>query len=93
MLEDAEQTEPENIEARVWRPSLPVIHLAAATAVMIDVAEREGFGRFGIGELVTWRPLIEAIVREAQSYETLMSQSPHFPKNPNNFIKLRLVGD
>ena len=93
VLEEAEQAEPENVEARIWRPSLPVIHLAAATAVMIDVAERNGFGRFGVGELLTSRPLIEAIVREAQIYETLMSQSSHFSKNPKNFIRLRIAAD
>ena len=74
-------------------PSLPVIHLAAATVVMGDVAEKEGFGRLGIGELFTSRPLIEAIVREAQSYEVLMAKSPHFPKSPQNFVRLRLAGD
>lgn len=92
VLEDAGQAEPENVETRIWRPTLPVVHLAAATAVMIDVAEKQGLGRFTIGELVCCRPLIESIIREAQAYEELMNNSPHFPKNPENFIRLRLAG-
>lgn len=93
VLEDAGQAEPENVETRIWRPSLPVIHLAAATTVMIDVVERAGFGRPGIGELLSSRLLIEFVVREAQSYEALMSQNPHFPQNPESFVKLRLAGE
>jgi hypothetical protein len=33
VLEDAGQSDPGNVESRIWRPSLPVIHLAAAAAV------------------------------------------------------------
>jgi hypothetical protein len=32
---------PENVEARVWRPSLPVIHLCVAWAVSVQEAQRE----------------------------------------------------
>src|SRR5262245_45997858 len=92
VFEDAGQSDPENVEKRVWRPSLPVIHLAAATAVMIDVAEKQGFGRFTIGELLCCRPLIEAIVREARAYEPLIQQSRHFPSSPE-LVRLRLAGE
>src|SRR5262249_49577094 len=92
VFEDAGQSDSENVEKRIWRPSLPVIHLAAATAVMIDVAEKEGFGRFTIGELLCCRPLIEAIVREAQAYEPLIQQSRHFPSTLE-LVRLRLTGE
>jgi len=33
--------DPENVEARIWRPSLPVIHLCAAWAASVQEAQRE----------------------------------------------------
>jgi hypothetical protein len=36
------QADAGNVESRVWRPSLPVIHLAAAVAVAINDGERNG---------------------------------------------------
>jgi hypothetical protein len=93
VLVDAGQSEPENVETRIWRPSLPVIHLAAATAVKINNVEKAGLGRFDFMELIMCRPLVEAIVHEAQAYEGLMSKSPHFPLNPANFVRLRLAGE
>jgi hypothetical protein len=74
VLDDAGQAEPANVESRIWRPSLPVIHLAAATAVMMDTAERGGFP-VAIGHLVLMREFIEAVVREAEQYETLLQNS------------------
>jgi hypothetical protein len=41
VLDDADYTEPENIETQIWRPSLPVIHLATAIQVMLQIAEPE----------------------------------------------------
>ena len=39
VLDDAGYTDPENVETRIWRPSLPVIHLATAVQVMLQIAE------------------------------------------------------
>lgn len=92
VLEDAGQTDPENVETRIWRPSLPVIHLAAATAVMIDVFERAGFQGLSFAHVMTQRPLIEAIVREAQRYEELLPQSTRLRIDPQMLVKVRLIG-
>jgi hypothetical protein len=40
---------------------------------------------------VLW-PLIEAIAREAQAYEPLIQQSPHFPSTLE-LVRLRLAGE
>ena len=47
VLDDAGYTEPENVEIRIWRPSLPVIHLATAIQLMLQLAEPYA-GRLGL---------------------------------------------
>jgi hypothetical protein len=39
VIEDTGQTDPENVETRIWRPSLPAIHLASAFQVFLQLAE------------------------------------------------------
>ena len=42
VLEDAGQTEPGNVERRVWAPSRPVIHIAAAAAMAGQELSKRG---------------------------------------------------
>lgn len=93
VLKDSGQSVSGNVKTRTWRPSLPVIHLAAATAVVLNDVERAGLGQCDCRHIISNRPLIEAIVRTAQSYEALMSQSRHFPKSPKNFVRFRIRGE
>jgi hypothetical protein len=53
MMREADQSIPENFETRVWRPSLPVIHLAAAVAVAINDRERMGEQRTSYGNVIS----------------------------------------
>jgi hypothetical protein len=40
VLGDANQADPTNVKTQIWRPSRPVIQLAASIAVVIDIAEK-----------------------------------------------------
>lgn len=91
VLKDAVQTEPKNVETRIWRPTLPVIHIAAATAAISELAEKDGHGQISYGQIVVSRPVIEAIVQEAERYEKLLVQSGKFNINPDKLVKVRLV--
>ena len=42
VLEDAGQSEPDNVKKRVWRPSRPVIHFCAAMAVTGQQLQKAG---------------------------------------------------
>lgn len=86
----AGQSDPGNTESRVWRPSLPVIHLAAATAISINDAERGGHPRTSVGDILHSRQLIEDIVNKAQAYENLINNNT-LPIDPSKLIKLRLL--
>lgn len=97
-------TDAHNFEHRVLRPSLPVLHLAVALAVMIDwsqkflreqenvFAEPERIGPGGaqllFGDMLTAPEFARAIVGNAIGYEDLL---PHLPKpRIRGFVKLRL---
>jgi hypothetical protein len=89
VLADTRENTPENIEVRVWGASLPVIHLAAATAVCADIYGRKGVS-FHVGHLLTVRSVIEWIVREAERYEPLLLRSKR-KIDPAKLIKIRLA--
>jgi hypothetical protein len=88
-LDDTRESMPENVEVRVWRASLPVIHLASATAVLSDILGRQG-ATISFENLLTDRALIEWIVRAAEEYE-LLPQRSRRKIDPGRLIKLRLV--
>ena len=85
------QSESGNVEARIWRPSLPVIHLAAATQVLIQTLERNGTRAPHVGDLVVNRMLIEWVIREARAYEAIIAKSDKFGIEPKNLVRLRLA--
>jgi hypothetical protein len=74
VLADTRESAPENVEVRVWRASLPVIHLAAAVLVLSYLSVRSG-RRLKLLDLLTDRTLLEWIVRAAQEYEPLPQRS------------------
>ena len=91
VLRQSGHADPENVESRVWRPSLPVIHLAAAIQVLIQVLERSGSRAVHIGDFMTNRGIIEWVVREAKAYEPLISQSPKLSSTSKSLVRLRLI--
>jgi hypothetical protein len=89
VLSDTRESMPENVEVRVWQASLPVIHLASATAVLSDILGRQG-ATISIANLLTDPALIEWIVRAAEEYELLLQRSRR-NIDPEKLIKIRLV--
>ena len=81
---DTRFTDPENVETRIWRQSLPVIHLASATV------EAEA-GPIVLEALLINRKVIEVVVRTAEYHETLLAQSRHLRFDPERMIRIRLA--
>jgi len=87
--------ETENIEKRIWRPSLPVIHIAAAMQVLLQGLDKKVSGLPSMSNIWTSREAIEWLVVKAQYFETLIATKP-IKKNgkilikPEQLIKLRL---
>lgn len=95
VAEEAQQASSENIETRVWRPSIPVIHVAAALENILLDAARLGELGFSWGDILTSRQLIEEIARKAQAIEGLISNSSRIKSQlsitPAKLVQLRLA--
>jgi hypothetical protein len=90
VLDDVGYTEPENVETRIWRPSLPVIHLASALQLMAHLADPV-IGSIGLESLLLARNVIELLIRTAEYHEALITQSRHLRVAPESLIRLRLA--
>jgi hypothetical protein len=91
VLQDAGQSDPENVETRVWRPSLPVIHLATAVHGFLHLSDGAPTPP-GIGSLILQREVIEYVVRNAEACEALVGRSQQIRIKPDRLIKFRLSG-
>jgi hypothetical protein len=88
----AGQSDQGNTETRVWRPSLPVIHLAAAVAISLNDAERNGQPRTSAGDILHSRTLIEEIVGRAQEFENLIKNNK-MPIDPAKLLQLQITSN
>ena len=89
VLDDAGQAETGNLERRIWTPSRPVIHLAAAAAIAGQQLRQSGYP-LALESLLFHRWLIEAITRLAEELEALIAKDPKFPVRPEQLIRFRL---
>lgn len=78
VLPDANTADPENVETRAWKPSLPVLHLAAAVAVVINDVQPRGASKLPIEALCRVPEAVEFIVKEAERYSGILRLMPRF---------------
>ena len=88
--DDARYSEPENVETRIWRPSLPVIHLATALQVLLYLGDQQ-IGPIGYESLLLGRNVIELVIRTAEHHRVLFTQSRTLRLDPSNLISIRLA--
>ena len=65
MLDDTGYTEPENVNTRIWRPSLPVIRLASAIQVCCS-SPNPRTGPPSLEGLLLRGDVIESVIRTAE---------------------------
>lgn len=75
VADDLGITAANNIETRVLRPSLPVIHVCAAYAVTMREVEVEKGSVPTLNALWEVPPLLGTILRRAEQFESLLQQS------------------
>jgi hypothetical protein len=93
VLDENIESEPENIETRTWRPSRPVIHLAAAIQYTLQKFAREkNIHDVTYMDFLLCDFLIEYVVRLAQIYESYLPKSKLEIK-PEELIRFRLASD
>jgi hypothetical protein len=88
----ARQSVAENLETRIWRESIPVIHLAVATAVEINEGERLDLGSTSVGDILFSRDIIEQIIWRAQIFQLYIEADPKLPIDPKKLIKVQITG-
>ena len=90
VLGDTSFTDPDNVETRIWRSSLPVIHFCSAIQVFLSLAEAD-VGLIPLEALLLNRKVIELIIRTAEYHETLLARSRHLRFEPERMIRIRLA--
>jgi hypothetical protein len=89
VLEDAGLADAINVERRYWSPSRPVIHLAAAAA-MVGQQRRKSGQIIWLESFLFDRSLIEEIVRGAEEFAGLIAKDSKFPVKAEQLIHFRL---
>ena len=90
VLDDTGQIDPENVETRIWRQSLPAIHIASAIQEFLHLTEPE-MGKLGLETFLFNRWAIECVVRGAEFHASIIAHSPHLPIDPARLIRVRLA--
>jgi hypothetical protein len=90
-MRGANQSIPENFETRIWRPSLPVIHLAAAVAVAINDRERAGEERTGYGNLIADPEFVTKVLSYADQNENIINTND-LKIDRRKLISIRIAG-
>ena len=84
-------SDPTHIVRKVWRDSLPIMHLCAAASDLLDRIQAtkqppELLVQFADARYLT------ALVAQAQAYEAFMAQRP-LSMTPPKLIRIRIAGD
>jgi hypothetical protein len=89
-LEDTGQTDPDNVETRIWRPSLPVIHIASAVHLFLQLGfpsiDQLGWETFLFNQWV-----VECVIRAAEYHASIITNTNGLPIDPARLITMRLV--
>jgi hypothetical protein len=89
-MRHANQSIPENFETRIWRPSRPVIHLAAAVAVAINDRESMGEKRTGYGDLIANDDFVAKVLIYTKEFE-LIIRTNKLPAIGDKLVSIQLV--
>lgn len=91
VLEDSKNSEPENVETRIWRPSLPVIHIAVAIQVMLqDIAKAGVTDEVNFMYLMLDPFFVTYIISQAESYIPLITKND-LPIAANKLTRFRVL--
>lgn len=90
VMEDAEQSDANNVKRRYWIPSRPVIHLAAAMAIIAQEQIKMGH-RLSMELLMFDQALVADIIGRANAIEALIAKSKKFPVTADILIQVRLI--
>jgi hypothetical protein len=82
---------PSNVESRIWRPSLPVIHIAVALDLMLRRLDATDGNLLHPYRLIGRAEVVQDIVNDAQFIAELFYKSRSLKIAENTLIELHLV--
>lgn len=74
VLPASNESDPGNVETRIWRPSRSVIHLAAAVAVAQNDHTGTSDTPLSYDQLLWDEKLLQSILEQAELYESILAQ-------------------
>jgi hypothetical protein len=81
-------SDPDNVETRAWRETLPVIHLAVAIEFYMAA-----FGNISWGDLIGDFEVISWVITEAEACEGMIERISKFPIDPTALYRVRFEKD
>jgi hypothetical protein len=87
VMKEANQSNPENFKTRVWRPSLPVIHLAAAVVVAMN--DRRGMVSYG--NLIADQSFIGVVLTYTSEFENIIKNNNLRGINSKRLVSVQLA--
>ena len=90
LIEEVGLTESRNIETRIWRPSIPVIHLATVTALVINHLEKSGVESPSIGHLLSYPDLIKQAIDISNQHADILIKSSKVSIQPEQLIRIHI---
>jgi hypothetical protein len=90
---DSTEQDAENFESRVWRPSLPVIHIATAVAAMTQRLKKE----FGIScyytHILFCPDILEILLNTIRSHEEFVVSCPKLRISADKLVRIRSANE
>jgi hypothetical protein len=90
VLEESGYSDAKHVVERIWYPSRPVIHFAAATTIVSSEYVRLGYGHLTIAQLVTDPNVVSSVVRVANDCIPLLAKSRRARVDTGSLIRVRL---
>jgi hypothetical protein len=92
VADDAGQSDATNVKKRVWTPSAPIIHLAAATTTIGQERQKQAV-ETGFFHLLWEAPLIRDIIARAALFQDFIERSsqPKLRKKTGDLVRVRMV--
>jgi hypothetical protein len=87
--DDAQQGDASNVERRIWAPSRPVIHLAAAAAIVGQKLSKSG-GIIGLAAFCSTANSLKRLCDWHEELEALIAKDPKFPVKADPLVRFRL---
>lgn len=91
VMKDLGTEDASNIETRIWRASLPVLHIVTAIAVISDHLEINDHSAIHWNHLMIYPELIKEIIRVSHQHADMLLNSNKISINPESLIRIHCI--